>query len=103
MSHERAADRNHLLLATGERSRALLLSFRESGKERVDPLEVAAELRAVTALEGAHLEVLEHGHAREEFAALGRLRDAEPNDVVRRLAGDVLATKDDRATPGMVE
>src|SRR4029077_7839578 len=103
MRHERTADRDHLLLAAGEGSRALLLSFREPGKQRVDPFEVAAELRAVTALEGAHLEVLEPGHAREELAALGRLRDAEPNDVVRRLAGDVLATEHDRAAPRMVE
>src|SRR3954453_8855383 len=103
MSHERAADRDHLLLAAGEGPRALLLSFREPGKERVDAFEVAAELRAVTALEGAHLEVLEHGHAWEQLAALGRLRDAEPHDVVRRFSGDVLAAEHDRAATGMVE
>src|SRR6478736_2274950 len=99
----RHLERHHRVLLDEQDRRALLVSFREPGKQRVDPFEVAAELRAVTALEGAHLEVLEHGHAREELAALGRLRDAEPNDVVRRLAGDVLATKHDRAAPRMVE
>src|SRR3954468_4553282 len=97
MSHERAADRDHLLLAAGEGPRALLLSFREPGKERVDAFEVAAELRAVTALEGAHLEVLEHGHAGEHPAALGLPADAEPPDLVRGGSGDVLAPEHDRA------
>src|SRR5580765_1405668 len=103
MGHERPADRDHLLLAAGECSGLLLLSFREPGKERVDPFEVAAELRAVTSLECAHLEVLEHGHAGEELAALRRLRNAEPYDVVGWFAGDVRAAKHDRSAPRMVE
>ena len=37
------------------------------------------------------------GHAREQLAALRRLRDAELDDVVRRLVGDVAPLEPDRA------
>jgi len=45
----------------------------------------------------AHLQVLEHGHAREDAAALGRLRDAQPRDLVGREPRNVAAVEYDRA------
>ena len=42
MRHQRPSDRDHLLLASGERARALLLALGESREERVDALEVAS-------------------------------------------------------------
>ena len=68
-----------------------------------DAVEVLLQPALVLPLERAHLEVLEHGHPREELAPLGRLRDAARDDVVRRLVGDVLAAEADPAAPRMVE
>src|SRR4029450_9487360 len=88
---QRRADRDHLLLPTGERPRLLALALREPREERIDALEVLLDPRTVTALKGAHLHVLEHGHAGKEPASLGRLRNAHLDDVVRRAPRDVLA------------
>ena len=49
---------------------------------------------------GAHLQVFHHGHAREDPPALGRLRDAQPRDLVRRHVGDVAAVEQDLARAG---
>ena len=49
---------------------------------------------------GAHLQVFRHAHARENPAAFRRLRDAQPGDLVRRHAGDVLAVELDMAGAG---
>ena len=38
-----------------------------------------------------------HRHAREDAPALGRLRDAQPGDLVRRHVGDVGAGEGDGA------
>src|SRR5581483_9561720 len=43
------------------------------------------------------------GHAREELAALRRLRDPELHDLVRRVMGDVAAAEGDRALARMVQ
>ncbi len=55
------------------------------------------------ALEGAHLEVLRHRHAREQPPPLRALRDAALDDRVRRRVGDVAALEADRALPRPVE
>ena len=91
--HQRAPDRAHLLLAAGHRPRLLGLALGEAREEREDAVDVLLHPRLVLALEGAHLEVLEHGHPREELAALGRLRDAAADDVVRGGVRDVLAAE----------
>ena len=53
------------------------------GKEREDALEILVEmLRAVE--RRAHLQVFQHRHARKDAPALGRLRDPQPRDLVRR-------------------
>ena len=42
-------------------------------------------------------EIVEHRHVREQLAVLEGAGDAEPRDLVRRAAGDILAAKADRA------
>ena len=41
--------------------------------------------------------IFQHAHLREQFAMLERARKPEPRDVVRRAAGDVLASEADCA------
>ncbi len=45
------------------------------------------------ALEGAHLEVLEHGHAPEQAPAFRRLRDAGLDDLRRAAAREIVAVE----------
>ena len=45
--------------------------------------------------------VLEHRHVREEHDVLERARDAEPDDLVRALAQDVLPSKTTRPESGL--
>src|ERR687887_170888 len=65
----------------------------------VDRLAVAA----VGALEGAHLEVLEHAHAREQPPAFRRLGDAPLDDVVGGGMRDVAALEANPSAPRAVE
>ncbi len=60
----------HLLLAAGHRARLLLAPLVQAREELEDALDVGLEVLPVGALERAHLEVLAHGHAREDAAAL---------------------------------
>src|SRR6185437_12612970 len=62
-----------------------------------------ADAGPVTALERPHLQVLEHGHAREQPPPLRRLADSHPYDVVRRRADDVLAVEENAAALGLVD
>ena len=103
MRHQGAADRAHLLLAAGHRPRLLVAPLGESREEVEDAGDVVLERRAVVALEGSHLEVLEYRHAREEAAALGRLRDPRLDDRVGRLLCDLAPLEADRPFPGMIE
>src|SRR5215510_2432522 len=59
--HEGAADGEHLLLASGQRARALLGPAPEDGEVVIDHLEVAADPLHVLPRVRAHLEVLAHG------------------------------------------
>ena len=92
-AHQRAADGEHLLLAAGHRARLLLLALLEAREQVEDAVEVLADPLAVAAQVGAQLEVLAHGHALEALAALGRLADAQPHDLLRRQQRDLLAVE----------
>src|SRR6185295_17104966 len=98
-----APDRGHLLLAARHRAGALALALGEPREEAVDAVEVLADLLTIGALERAHLQVLDHRHAGEQPPALGRLRDAQADDLVRRPPGDVLAAEGDRPLARLVE
>src|SRR6202040_3168080 len=62
--HQRAPDREHLLLAAGHRPRLLSLAFLEPGEQGEDALEVLSDLRPPAQVR-PEVEVLAHGHARE--------------------------------------
>src|SRR5207237_9990976 len=95
--HERARDGHHLLLATRHRARRLAAALAEDGKQRVDALERAGHARGIALRVGAHLEVLEHRHLREDDAALRHIGEAAAQDEVGPHAGDLLAVEDHTA------
>src|SRR5260370_2821663 len=67
--HQGPADTEHLLLAPGERSPELVLSFLEPREQGVDPLHVGS-LGAVTSDITPEVEVLLHGHPRQNPPSL---------------------------------
>jgi hypothetical protein len=69
-------------------------------EERENAFEIAVEAGAVGD-DGAHLEVLEHRHAREDAAAFRAERHRHAGDLVRAPPGDVLALVDDTAFAGL--
>src|SRR4029079_16678365 len=79
-----------------QRARALRRPLAEAGEEVVDVVEIG-DWDLVLAREGPHLKVLVHGHAGEDAAAFGALRDAELDDLVRTQPVDALAAQDDLA------
>ena len=91
LAHQRAAHREHLLLAAGERAALLGDALLEAREELEDVVEVGLDLVLVLAQERAHLEVLHDGHAREDATTLGNLDDALAGDDVRLRAADRLA------------
>ena len=84
-AHQRARDRQHLLLAAGERAAALVDALLEARKQREHAFEIGSKMRGA-GNRGAHLQVLQHGHPHEDAAAFRRLRDFQPRDLVRREA-----------------
>ena len=62
--------------STGNRSNTASMSRRDLG---------------IAAREGAHAQVVHHGHALEDGAALRHLADAQRDDLVRRAARDAVA------------
>ena len=81
--HERASDREHLLLSTGERPRELLGALLEAGEEVVDVRDVVLEPAQLFSCVRSHHEVVEDRHAREESPALRGLADPCLDDFVR--------------------
>ena len=87
VSCERAADREHLLLATRELVAAVSEPARERGKELEDaPLVPAARDRA-----GGEREVFAHAEIGEHPAALRHQRHTGARHDVRRRAGEIPA------------
>ena len=91
--HQRAADRDHLLLAARERARRLPPPLAQRREHRVHAREAVRARRARPRRVAAELEVLLHRHAGEEPAPLGHDRDARARDLVRREPGEVLAAE----------
>jgi hypothetical protein len=101
--HQCAPDRAHLLLAAGHRPRVLRATLVEPRKELEHAVHVGGEVLLVRALEGAHLEVLRHGHPRKQAASFGALRDPTLDDRMRAGGGDVAALELDRTLSWTVE
>ena len=100
--HQRAPDREHLLLAAGHRARLLAARAPSAGGTASNTRSRSSAISGAAAAVGAEIEVLAHGHPREAVAALGRERDPAADDVVRGDARDVLArrTRSSRRWPG---
>ena len=80
--HERAADREHLLLAAGQLPGELLLPLVEDGEDLEHARGVLPDAGASLPDKSTEFEVLEHRHVRPDLALLGAMGDAEPDDQV---------------------
>src|SRR3972149_10349621 len=96
-SHQRAGDGQHLLLAARQRAATLMLPRLEQREERIDALQIPVESGWIIGNDGAHLEMLDNCHAREDAAPLWRLHNAEPRDFMGRERSDVAALEEDAA------
>src|SRR4029078_5981099 len=97
LAHERAADRDHLLLAGGKRAddrRRALLQERE---EAIHALEVFANAGIVAPQVGAEHQILQHRELGEQAPPFGAVADAEADDVVLRTALQRTAAELERA------
>ncbi len=86
--HPGPRDGQHLLLTAREQRRRLLAPLGEDREAGGQLVQVALDV-AVAPRVGAHFQVLEHGHAAEDAAALGHVGDAAGGDGVRGQAGQV--------------
>src|SRR5499433_325975 len=80
--HEGTADGEHLLLAAGERARALLGAASEDGEVVVHHLEVAGDALAVLPRVRAHLEVLAHGEQGKHLSPLRHVAEPQAHHAV---------------------
>ena len=96
--HERAREREHLLLAAAERAGLLVAPLLDPREVRLDAREVVLD-RAAPRVR-AEPQVLPDGELGERAAALGHVRDAEPRHVVGPAAADRLAGEADARPRG---
>src|SRR5260370_18829973 len=96
--HERAPDREHLLLAAREGAAEAPRAGRELGEELEHPGD-GPRVRAAAAVRGGRHEVLAHREVREHLAALGHEADPDLGDAVRREPVDRPAVEADPAAP----
>ena len=85
LAHERAADGEHLLLASAQRARGLFFAFLQPRENAEDILKILRHARLVVAQVGAHAQVFHHCEIGKDHAALGRLRETSRDDL--RAAG----------------
>ena len=97
--HQGARDGEHLLLAARQRAAALAEPLGEAREQLEDAGEVAVP-GAVAGRKRAHLQVLEHAHARKDAPALRGLGDVKPGDFVGRQLRNVAAGEFDAALAG---
>ena len=87
--HQRAADREHLLLAAGHRPRLLALALLEAREQLEDAVDVVAD-RGVAAQVKAPISRFSSTVIRGKIRRpSGDLRDAELDDLVRRAGRDL--------------
>ena len=86
LGHQRAADRQHLLLTAGQRARDLPQPLAQPRKQSEHPVAAAFELRGVAQQIGAELEVFGDRHRGEDAAAFRHQHDAA-RDATRPVSG----------------
>ena len=94
MAHQRPREREHLLLAAGERAGVLAEARRDPGATQGRG-DVVVDRAAVDV--GAELQVLLDRHLREGAAPFRHVRDAEPRDRLRPAAPERLPLEEDLA------
>src|SRR5207245_10457186 len=103
--HHHARDREHLLLATGERLARLLDPLAQAREVMEHLVETAAPERGRPVGGGrqAELEVLAHAESGKDPTIFRHEADAEPRDLVRGASREIDALELDRAAPGLEE
>src|SRR5579885_1822121 len=86
--HQRAGEREHLLLTAAHAARELAAPLLQDREELVAGGEIALQLIAGGAAVGAEVEILLHRELREKAATLRHERDAELDDFLGRLVGE---------------
>ena len=95
IAHQRAAHRQHLLLAAGQHAGGVVLALAQVGKQPEHVVE-----RPATELSGplqAELQVLPHRQRRKDLPVLRHVADAEMRDLIGPQPDDVAAAIADRA------
>ena len=90
IGHQAAADRRHLLLPARQRRRGQVAQFMQARKQLVDALEIP---RPGALAVGAEQKILLDRKARKQPASFRHHCDAQPHDLVRRLAPDRLTVE----------
>ena len=98
LQHHGAGDRQHLLLAAGQRAARLVAPLGEPRKisERLVEQMLAPRIVDAGAVE-AGAQVLHHREQAEDAAVLRHVADAEPRQAMRRQAGDGGAVEENAA------
>ena len=97
--HQGARDGEHLLLAARQRAAALAEPLGEAWEQFEDAGEVAVP-GVGAGRKRAHLQVLQHAHARKDAPAFRGLGDVKPGDFVGRQLRNVAAGEFDAALAG---
>src|SRR2546426_4287641 len=97
LGHEATPERQHLLLAPGERASELAAPLPEHGKKREHGLQTLGTPGPRGGAIGAHLEVLHHGEGGKDAAALGHVRDAKGGPAARPDPAQIAAAQLDRS------
>src|SRR5579872_804886 len=103
LRHQRAADRDHLLLAARERACSEPQPRAQRRKEIEHVLELRVETGAIAARVRTQEQILAHRERSEELTALRHDGDASPRHRLRRSAGDVVAQKTHAAAARRIE
>src|SRR5207247_9235103 len=83
----------HLLLAARHGARLLALPLAQDGETAEARSEGFADALPIALDVAPHLEVLEHGHLREDDPPLGHIREAAGQDLIGPQPGDLLAVE----------
>src|SRR5262249_22011756 len=75
LTHQGAADREHLLLASRQRARLLTTALLEDREQAIDSRKIARDAVPVAAQVGAQHQVLEHAELGKDSAPFGAMAD----------------------------
>jgi hypothetical protein len=97
LQHQRARDRQHLLLAARQRAGLLLDALLEPREIAEDAVALGGDHALVPVGVGRDAQILVDRQRGEGAAALGHVSDPEPHDLLGRHADQVLAGEADAA------